>query len=88
MRSQLKNKRGKFFLPQRDLNHGPLEPKASVLTNDLIHLCFSACGPGTAGAGRPAIKCPAVSTWVDGYNTSIPDSQGTILQQLQAAGLA
>ena len=57
-------------------------------TNFLIHLCFSACGPGTAGVGRPAIKCPAVATWVDGFNTSIPESQGTIQQQLKAAGLA
>ena len=31
MRSQLKNERGKLFFPRRDLNHGPLELKASVL---------------------------------------------------------
>ena len=31
MRSQLKNERENSFLPHRDLNHGPLEPKASVL---------------------------------------------------------
>ena len=32
MRSQLKNRRGKCFLPHWDLNHGPLE------TNDLRFL--------------------------------------------------
>ena len=31
MRSKLKNERGIFFLPHLDLNHGPLEPRASVL---------------------------------------------------------
>ena len=31
MRSQLKNKRGHFFLPHWDLNHGTLESKARVL---------------------------------------------------------
>ena len=31
MRSQFKEERGKFFLFHRDLNHGPLELKASVL---------------------------------------------------------
>ena len=31
MRSHLKNDRRIFFLPYRDLNHGPTEPKASVL---------------------------------------------------------
>ena len=30
-RSQLKNKRGKFFLTHGYLNHGPLELKTSVL---------------------------------------------------------
>ena len=30
MRSQLKNKRGKMFKPQQELNHGSLESKASV----------------------------------------------------------
>ena len=37
-RSQLKSKRGRNFLPHRDLNLGPLAPKASVLPmiyNDL-----------------------------------------------------
>ena len=29
--SQTKNERGKFFLIQWDLNHGPQEPKSSVL---------------------------------------------------------
>ena len=33
MRSQLKSvgAGGNFFLPRRDLNHGPLEPKVCVL---------------------------------------------------------
>ena len=31
MRSQLKIKRGKILLPDRDLNHGPFKLKASVL---------------------------------------------------------
>ena len=35
MRSQLKSERGNFFLPHRDLNHGPLQPIASVLTTEL-----------------------------------------------------
>ena len=31
MRSQLKIKREFFFLTHQDVNHGPLEPKSSVL---------------------------------------------------------
>ena len=31
MRSQLKNERENFVIPHRDLKHGPLEMKASVL---------------------------------------------------------
>ena len=36
MSSQLKHERGNFFSPHRDLNHGPLEPKASVLQMSYI----------------------------------------------------
>ena len=42
MRSQLKNERGNF-IPHQDLNHGPLEPIASVLTMsyaDPFHLNY------------------------------------------------
>jgi hypothetical protein len=46
------------------------------------HTFFRNCGPGT-GLNRTPIKCPANSTWVDGFNTTIPGSQGTILQALK-----
>ena len=42
------------------------------------------CGPGTDK--RAIVPCPAGAQWVDGQNTILKDSQGTILQGLQEGG--
>ena len=53
MRSQLKKEKFNCFLPYRDLNHGPLEPKASVLPMSYLQFFLQRCKVNTVGWSHP-----------------------------------